>query len=148
MRPRALTAAAVAVMGLAMAGCDEALTDFTGPTPNLRPTFSTIQNDIFNQRDSTGRPACTQCHNAFGRLFNGLDLTGPTAYASLVNARSLGKPGATRVVPGDPDSSYLIHKLEGRSDIVGVRMPNGGPYLSAGQILIIRTWIERGAQND
>jgi hypothetical protein len=59
---------------------------------------------------------------------------------------SPNKPGAIRVIPGDPENSYLIHKLEGRSSISGLRMPqNGPPYLTSGQILIIRRWIELGA---
>jgi hypothetical protein len=45
-----------------------------------------------------------------------------------VNAQSTGKPAAVRVVPGDPNGSYLIHKLEGRSDIIGSRMPVGTPF--------------------
>ena len=53
------------------------------------------------------------------------------------------------MAPGDPENSYLIHKLEGRPGIVGVRMPRGtGPFLTAGQITIIRRWIELGAHND
>ena len=52
-------------------------------------------------------------------------------------------------MPGDPDASYLIHKLEGASDITGLRMPrNGPPFLTAGQILVIRRWIEVGAPNN
>ena len=48
------------------------------------------------------------------------------------------------MVPGDPDS-YLIHKLEAAPGIVGERMPrNAGPFLTAGQISIIRRWIELG----
>jgi len=31
---------------------------------------------------------------------------------------------------------------------VGDRMPRLGPYLSDGQIRIIRRWIELGAKND
>jgi hypothetical protein len=54
-----------------------------------------------------------------------------------------------RVIPGDPENSYLIHKLEGRPDIVGARMPlPSGPYLSDGQMRIIRRWIEIGAPNN
>jgi hypothetical protein len=54
-----------------------------------------------------------------------------------------------RVVAGDPESSYLIHKLEGRPGIVGMRMPRGtGPFLTDGQIRIIRRWIEVGAPNN
>jgi hypothetical protein len=51
-----------------------------------------------------------------------------------------------RVDPGNPDRSYMVHKIEGRAGIVGRRMPfNGPPYLTDGQILIMRRWIERGA---
>jgi len=54
-----------------------------------------------------------------------------------------------RVAPGDPENSYMIHKLDGRPGIVGQRMPRGtGPFLSDGQILVIRRWIELGANND
>jgi hypothetical protein len=53
------------------------------------------------------------------------------------------------VIPGDPDNSYLVHKLEGGPDIVGARMPNtGGPYLTEGQMAILKRWIARGAPND
>jgi hypothetical protein len=62
---------------------------------------------------------------------------------------SNGKPGAVRVIPGDPENSYLVQKLEGHSGIVGQRMPRtGGPYLTEGQMQIIRRWIARGAPND
>ncbi len=133
---------------LAVTACDERLSELTGPTPDLRPTFSSIQQDIFGAADSSGRPACTRCHNDVGRTAAaGLVLRGDTAYASLVNVPSR-KPGVMRVVPGQPDASYIIHKIEGRSDIAGTRMPNGGPYLSDGQILVIKRWIELGAKND
>ncbi len=47
---------------------------------------------------------------------------------------------------GRPDESYLIHKLEGGPNILGVRMPfSGPPFLTSGQIAIIRRWIELGA---
>ena len=71
------------------------------------------------------------------------------AYQNLVGVASVGKPGAVRVIPGDAENSYLVHKLEGRSDIVGMRMPRtAGPFLTEGQILIIRRWIDQGAQNN
>ena len=52
------------------------------------------------------------------------------------------------MIPGDPENSYLIHKLEGRSTIAGVRMPTNGPFLTDGQVLVIRRWIEIGAPNN
>ena len=71
------------------------------------------------------------------------------AYDALVGRPSTGKPGATRVIPGDPDNSYIVKKLEGASDIAGVRMPRGnGPFLTSGQMLVIRRWIQQGAQNN
>jgi len=146
---RYMVGAAVLALSIGSAACDESLPDITGPTPNLVPTFSSIQSEIFSSGDSSGRAACTQCHNAVGRLFNGLDLSPQVAYANLVGVASRGKVGAVRVIPGDPENSYLIHKLEGRPGITGVRMPqNGPPYLTDGQILVIKRWIELGAPND
>ena len=146
---RYMVGVALLAVSIGSAACDESLTDITGRTPNLVPTFSSIQTEIFSNSDSSGRAACTQCHNAVGRLFNGLDLSPQVSYANLVGVASRGKVGAIRVVPGDPENSYLIHKLEGRPGIVGVRMPQiGPPYLTDGQILVIKRWIELGARND
>ena len=142
---------AIVVIGLsiAAAGCDESLSDVAGPTPNLTPTFASIQRDIFEAADSSGRPACSACHNPNGGAFRqvGLDLSTSGSYDSLVGVPSRQK-GLLRVAPGDPENSYLLHKLEGRTDIIGNRMPNRGPYLSDGQLAIVRRWIQLGAQRD
>jgi hypothetical protein len=149
MRGRLLYGALAIAIMVSVAACDETLSDLTGPTPNLEPTFTSIQNEIFSSGDSSGRVPCTQCHNVIGGRFNGLDLSPAVSYGNLVGVGSRGKVGAVRVIAGDPENSYLVHKLEGRSGIVGVRMPlNGPPYLTAGQILVIRRWIELGARND
>lgn len=141
---------AAAVLIICTAGCDENLKDFAGPTPDLQPTFSSIQQDIFNTTDSAARAACTSCHNAGNAaVAGGLNLTGAGAYAALVNTPSRDKRGAIRVIPGDPNGSYLIQKLEGAPDIVGQRMPQSGPpFLTPGQIAIIRRWITEGAANN
>jgi hypothetical protein len=151
MHVRIVVGAALIAIGVAIGACDERLSDLTGPTPNLGVSFSSIQSEIFATTDSSGRQACTGCHaSAGGRAAaSGLDLTTAVAHANLVNIGSRGKPGAVRVIPGDPENSYLIHKLEGRADIVGVRMPRGtGPFLTPGQIAVIKRWIELGAPND
>jgi hypothetical protein len=137
----------VVALVLTTAACDEKLSDIAGPTPDLEPTFSSIQQNIFNAPDSAGRPACTSCHN-LERLSGTMNLREGAAYASLVNVPSSRKAGAVRVVPGNPDASYLIQKLEGAPDIVGDRMPQRGPFLTPGQIQIIRRWIELGAPNN
>jgi hypothetical protein len=87
------------------------------------------------------------CHTNVGRNpAGGLNLVHDLAYDQLVNVQSRGKAGAMRVVPGDPENSYLVHKLEGRGGIVGRQMPfNGPPFLTEGQILILKRWIAIGA---
>lgn len=147
---RVRSAALVVTLLLTATACDERLRDVAGPTPDLQPTLSSIQRDIFNRRDSSGRLACTECHTPAARNFvGGLALTEGLAFQELVGQASRNKAGVVRVIPGDPEASYLIHKLEGRSTIAGERMPRGiGPFLTAGQISIIRRWIELGAKND
>ncbi len=56
-----------------------------------------------------------------------MNLGQETAYASLVGVASSGKSGAIRVIPGDPEN---------------------GSFLTQGQMLVIRRWIELGAPND
>lgn len=136
---------------LSGAGCDEKLSDLTGPTPNLTPTFASIQQEIFNTTDSSGRLACSSCHVPGGAAAGtGLFLTDAvTSYAALVGRGSRLKPGETLVIPGDPDNSYLVRKLEGGPNINGLRMPrNTGPFLTEGQMLVIRRWISEGAANN
>jgi hypothetical protein len=147
MNKQVLGVIVIATAAVAFSSCDEKLSTLAGPTPSLEPTFASIQHDIFETTDSAGRTACVQCHTSTGRApSGGLNLNHDTAYDQLVNTPVRGKPGATRVVPDDPDSSYLVQKLEGASSIVGRRMPqNGPPYLTDGQIAIIRRWIAIGA---
>jgi hypothetical protein len=146
---RYIQALCVAALALAASGCDEKLSSIAGPTPNLTATFTGIQRDVFGAGDASGRRACAACHTANGRTpAAGLNLDGPDAYNNLVRKPSARKVGAIIVVPGDPDNSYLIQKIEGRAGIVGVRMPLNGPYLSEGQTLILKRWIEVGAPNN
>ena len=144
-RPRHLLLALALTLGAA--GCDEQLSTLAGPTPDLEPNFASIQRNIFETTDVAGRLACTNCHTNVGRNpAGGLNLLSSVAYDQLVNTSSSQRPGVPRVIPGDPDGSYLMHKVEGRSGIVGRRMPIAGPpYLTDGQILILRRWIENGA---
>ena len=147
----ACCAGALVTLAVLVSGCDEKLADLAGPSPNLQPTFASIQQEIFEKTDTSGRAACTQCHSTTGGRTpsSGLNLNRDTAYGGLVGVLSRGKAGAVRVIAGDPDQSYLVQKLEGKSGIVGERMPRtGGPYLTPGQITIIKRWIETGAKND
>ena len=151
MRFRLLGLGLAAAVFAGSVACDEDLSSLTGPTPNLTPTFSSIQNEIFNTTDSSGRAACINCHNSNGRVpAGGLDLTSAVAYSRLVNVPSGQRPTVNRVAPGDPENSYLVHKLEVlRPGTLGGRMPRGtGPFLTDGQMLVVRRWIELGAPNN
>ncbi len=138
---------ALFVATVALTACDEKLSSVAGPSPNLEPTFSSIQANVFEAPDQAGRVACTGCHTSTGKTpSGGLNLNHDVAYDQLVNAPSRERAGLLRVVPGDPDNSYLVHKISGTPGIVGRRMPfSGAPFLTDGQILIVRRWIAIGA---
>ena len=143
---RAGLAGVLLTMLVATAGCDEKLSDLAGPSPNLAPTFSSIRAEIIQATDLAGRTACVTCHRPQGGTPMNLQ---DDPYAALVGVASRQKPGAILVVPGDPDGSYLVQKLEGQSDIIQLRMPrNGPPYLTPGQMTVIRRWIANGAPNN
>src|SRR5262249_31717856 len=117
MRIRVQNLCAVAGLALLASACDEKLSTLAGPTPNLQPTFSSVQSEVFEKTDAAGRAACVTCHTSTGRNpSGGLNLNHDVAYDQLVNVASRGKPSAIRVIPGDPENSYIIHKIEGASD--------------------------------
>jgi hypothetical protein len=108
-----------------------------GGAGELAPQFDSIQANVFT-------PVCTACHSGAAAPL-GLRLEEGASFALLVNAPSTEVPGLLRVNPGNPDSSYLIQKLEGTA-AVGGRMPLGGSPLPAETIAVIRQWIAEGAQ--
>ena len=133
---------AIAFAGFAAACGDDSPAAPTNTAPTV--TFSTqIQQQILN-------PACVSCHTDEGRTpASGLNLRSGVSHSQLVGVASVGKAGAVRVIAGNASGSYLIQKLEGASDIVGLRMPrNGPPFLTTEQVALIRQWITNGAPNN
>ena len=119
-----------------------------GPTPDLEPTFASVQSQIFESTDVAGRQACVSLRTPMsdGTPPGGLNLAHAVAYDQIVNVVTPRKPGAIRVIPGDPENSYLRRSSVGSAGIVGVRMPQSGPpFLTDGQILILKRWIALGA---
>ena len=104
----------------------------------LTADFKSIQDNVFT-------PICTRCHSGASAP-EGLQLDASHSYALLVGVASAEQPGVLRVEAGDPDSSYIIRKLQGSPGITGQQMPFGGPYLPQSTIDVIRQWITNGAQ--
>ena len=77
----------------------------------------------------------------------GLDLSSVSASrANLVNVVSSELATTMRVQPGNAVDSYLYMKVVDDPRILGDRMPAGTPNpLGAGDLALIRTWIEDGA---
>jgi hypothetical protein len=110
---------------------------FTITTPvMIGPTLPEIQAVVFT-------PKCATCHDGIGAVLPGvMDLSSEAAsLASLVNVASIQDPAIDRVEPGQPDNSYLVHKIDGTA---ASQMPPSGP-LPQPEIDAIRQWITDGA---
>ncbi|WP_428424678.1 c-type cytochrome domain-containing protein [Methylibium sp.] len=105
------------------------------------PSFSRKIQPIFDAN-------CVACHQSAGAS-GGLNLEEGAAYSSIVSRKS--QQGAfPRIVPGKPEDSYLIRKLEGTHVQVGgsgERMPPTGS-LDSTLIGMIRNWVTAGAKSD
>src|ERR1700722_11989566 len=111
----------------------------SGSSQPLVANLQSIQDNVFT-------PICTRCHIGASAP-EGLRLDAADSYSLLVGVPSAEVPTLLRVMPGDPDESYIVLKLQGSAGIVGGQMPLGGPYLPQATIDAIRQWITDGAPN-
>jgi len=137
-----------AVVGLACAGDGSDLTDpgdnNNGGGGGGGTGFAGAVQPIL-----TANCALSGCH-AGASPAQGMNLSSGQAYANIVGVPSI-ESSLLRVKPSEPDSSYLVHKIQGTQGSVGGsggRMPLGGAALSQTQIDAIRQWITDGAQNN
>jgi hypothetical protein len=129
----------------------------------LNPTFTNVYANVIGAR-------CTGCHRPGGGGFTVgmLDMSTPTvAYASLVGVPAQGvgagtsgitcssvSPALLRVTPSDSANSLIYNKVN--SKLLGLPAPCGSPMptpatgapLRAGQVALIKAWIDAGAHND
>ena len=109
-------------------------------TVQASPSFATTIQEIFDRRSCTG----ASCHGT--AQMAGLDLRSGASYGELVSVLATSEP-ILRVIPGNPDGSYLVMKLEGRQS-VGDRMPQTGAALDSIDLTNVRNWISQGALNN
>lgn len=94
---------------------------------------------------------CAGCHSRGGSAdLSGIELTltEDVAYEELVHQQSVQRRELAFIVAGDAGSSLFYLKVSSDDPPVGVRMPRFAPPLLAGEIDLIRRWIEQGALNN
>ena len=139
-----------ALRGLVLLG--GALVALTGcfsdrPTEPTAPviSFATDIQPIFS-----GSCAFSNCHGAT-RANPGakpMVLAEGLAYDNIVGVAAAELPTMPRIQPGQPDASYLVHKLQGTHLTVGgtgSRMPLGGAPVAQATIDRLRAWVAAGA---
>ncbi len=91
---------------------------------------------------------CTGTCHAGDEPFEGLVLTEDASWDALVDVPSNQVPTMRRVAPGDPDGSYLLHKLRGTHATVGGTGNAMPPYLvlADSELELFLAWIEGGAE--
>ncbi len=123
-RPVALSVAALIVLGLVFLTY-QGMESVPKPLPSgivAHPSFAANIEPIFQSK-------CISCH-------------GPGSVYVLDNYKDVT---SKNIVPGKPDSSKLILKLEGK---IQPQMPLGQTPLKNDQIQTIRNWIIDGAKNN
>ena len=99
------------------------------------PSYANDIRTIWNSK-------CMPCHDAT-QADGQLDLTAAVNVALVNVAMVHSCTNTTRVIANQPNSSGLMDKLRGTS--CGTRMPEGSNPLSAGELVMIESWILAGA---
>ncbi len=108
------------------------------------PTLAANVQPIFN-----ANCAVPGCHTGTSPE-QGMNLSAGVSHSNIVGVAS-NESALFRVKAGDPDSSYLVHKIQGTQGTVGgsgSRMPLARSALSTDNINMIRDWISAGALNN
>lgn len=134
--------AAVFFLALVLGSCGDSSTGSNGGNGGngggelQEPTFSNVLN-IFSS--SCGG---SDCHISSPQ--SGVQLNN---YENVMSSQG-AQYGELVVQKGDADGSPLVDKIESDNPEFGVRMTEGGPYLSDDEIDLIKEWINDGAENN
>jgi hypothetical protein len=120
------------------------------PTTTMGGSTTGQQGDLSHDADIQpiwDANCVTACHTTGGSAQTYI-LFDMDAFGQLVDKPSGSYPGLTLVTPGDRDTSYLWHKLNGTQVEAGgggSKMPLAG-MLSADDLEKIGSWIDQGAK--
>jgi Bacterial Ig-like domain len=145
-RPRYWAALLLAGCAAGCAGNGQGLDQNGQPISAGGSSGGPITADLQSIQDNIFTPICSKCHIGAGAP-EGLQLDAAHSYNLLVGVPSVEQPTLLRVKPGDPDDSYMVHKIEGLAGITGGQMPLGETPLPQATIDAIRQWITNGAPN-
>jgi hypothetical protein len=138
-RPVAAGAAALFSLVIACAG------DGTDPGNGNGGGDPSLSGDV--QPILSANCAVSGCHVGTSPQ-QGMNLSSGQTHSNTVDVASNEVPGMDRIEPGQPDQSYLVHKIQGTQGSVGGtggRMPLGRTPLTQAQVDIIRAWVTAGA---
>lgn len=125
------------LLSLVAGACRDMGVNPDAPVPPPPPIVTTdsvsFQTNILPILEHYG---CTSCHGGTAGLTVG------TVAGLLV-----GGDHGPAIVPGNADASNIVKKISPNPPF-GVRMPQGGPYLDATTIQVIKDWINQGAKNN
>lgn len=118
--------------------CGDKDADDSGSDDGTAVTWAQVETALANSC------AFSSCHG--GQQFP--DLGAGKSHAAIVGVASEQAAGMTLVVPGDPDQSYLLWKIEGAAGIEEEGMPKGSGSWDPDSIALVRAWIEAGAPSE
>jgi hypothetical protein len=130
---------------LALGAC---FSEHTPAAPTTTVSFSANVEPFLNSTC-----AFSGCHGTTNTRPNNKPMVLATgqAYDNIVNVSAGELATMMRIRPSKPDSSYLIHKLQGTHLTVGgsgARMPLNQAALPQSQIDMMRTWVSEGAKRN
>ncbi|KAA3635782.1 MAG: hypothetical protein DWP97_04095 [Calditrichaeota bacterium] len=130
---------------LLLIGCSDEGSAPTGSSGGTNPV-DTIVNFATDVRPIIQSNGCLggSCHG--GSASNGGLNLGSAEYSEIISAN--GTNGAFVVANSSATSTFYIKVSQDTPSIGGSRMPLTGGALSAGQIEMIKDWIDQGALNN
>jgi len=99
-------------------------------------TTAELAEDIFSKSC-----AFSACHSSAASAAAGLQLHDEASLLAMIDKSSAQDPDKKLVIPGDPSSSYLIHKMRGENMAPYTESMPPGSTLCESKIELVETWI-------